>query len=97
MKVSKIVTWWVAVGALAFLAVAPLLAQRGKWWQDEQFRRNIRLFAPPPRGNGTLDPARPPAGVGGCAARDLREHGRRVPGVPAGAPGSGEGGGGGEE
>jgi Spy/CpxP family protein refolding chaperone len=45
MKVSKILTWWVTVGALAFLAAAPLLAQRGKWWQDEQFRRELALTA----------------------------------------------------
>jgi Spy/CpxP family protein refolding chaperone len=45
MKVSKILTWWVTVGVLAVLAAAPLLAQRGKWWQDEQFRRELALTA----------------------------------------------------
>jgi Spy/CpxP family protein refolding chaperone len=45
MKVSKILTRWVIVGALAVLAAAPLLAQRGKWWQDEQFRRELALTA----------------------------------------------------
>jgi Spy/CpxP family protein refolding chaperone len=45
MKVSKILTWWVTVGVVAVLAVAPVLAQRGKWWQDEQFRRELALTA----------------------------------------------------
>ena len=45
MKVSKILTWWVAVAVLAILAAVPLLAQRGKWWQDEQFRRELALTA----------------------------------------------------
>ena len=33
-----------AVALLAFCA-APALAQRGKWWQDERFRRELSLTA----------------------------------------------------
>lgn len=43
MKVSKIFVRCVAVGALVTLAGAPILAQRGKWWQDERFRRELAL------------------------------------------------------
>ncbi|MBI4888716.1 MAG: periplasmic heavy metal sensor [Acidobacteria bacterium] len=43
MKVSKIVIR--SAAALVFLALcaAPALAQRGKWWQDERFRRELSL------------------------------------------------------
>ena len=45
MKVSKIFTRCVgAVALLAFCAV-PALAQRGKWWQDERFKRELGLTA----------------------------------------------------
>jgi Spy/CpxP family protein refolding chaperone len=44
MKVSKILSWGVAVGIL-IAATAPALAQRGKWWQDEQVRRELALTA----------------------------------------------------
>ncbi|HEY5617216.1 MAG TPA: periplasmic heavy metal sensor [Vicinamibacterales bacterium] len=43
MKVSKIFIRCIAVAALVTLAGAPILAQRGKWWQDEQFRRELAL------------------------------------------------------
>jgi Spy/CpxP family protein refolding chaperone len=43
MKVSKILTRWVAVVILVAGAGTTVLAQRGKWWQDEQFRRELAL------------------------------------------------------
>ena len=43
MKVSKIVLKTAAVVALMALGAYPVLAQRGKWWQDEQFRRELGL------------------------------------------------------
>jgi Spy/CpxP family protein refolding chaperone len=43
MKVSKILIRTAAVVALVAFAVAPLAAQRGKWWQDERFRRELGL------------------------------------------------------
>jgi len=45
MKVSKILTGWVAVVILVGGAGTTALAQRGKWWQDEQFRRELALTA----------------------------------------------------
>jgi Spy/CpxP family protein refolding chaperone len=45
MKVSKILTRWVAVVILVAGAGTTSLAQRGKWWQDEQFRRELALTA----------------------------------------------------
>src|SRR6185295_4707358 len=45
MKVSKILTRWVAVVILVSGAGTTALAQRGKWWQDEQFRRELALTA----------------------------------------------------
>ena len=45
MKVSKILTRWVAVVILVAGAGTIVLAQRGKWWQDEQFRRELALTA----------------------------------------------------
>jgi Spy/CpxP family protein refolding chaperone len=45
MKVSKILTRWVAVVILVAGAGTTTLAQRGKWWQDEQFRRELALTA----------------------------------------------------
>ena len=45
MKVSKILIRSAAVVALVILAGVPALAQRGKWWQDEQFRRELALTA----------------------------------------------------
>jgi Spy/CpxP family protein refolding chaperone len=45
MKVSKILTRWVAVVILVAGAGTTVLAQRGKWWQDEQFRRELALTA----------------------------------------------------
>ena len=45
MKVSKILTRWVAVVILVAGAGTIALAQRGKWWQDEQFRRELALTA----------------------------------------------------
>lgn len=43
MKVSKILIRCMATVALAALMAAPVLAQRGKWWQDERFRRELGL------------------------------------------------------
>ena len=43
MKVSKIFVRGVAVAALLAFCAAPALAQRGKWWQDERFRRELGL------------------------------------------------------
>ena len=45
MKVSKILTRWVAVVILVAVTGTTALAQRGKWWQDEQFRRELALTA----------------------------------------------------
>jgi Spy/CpxP family protein refolding chaperone len=45
MKVSKILIRSAALAALIVLAGAPALAQRGKWWQDEQFRHELALTA----------------------------------------------------
>jgi Spy/CpxP family protein refolding chaperone len=45
MKVSKIFSRGVAVLALLAFCAAPALAQRGKWWQDERFRRELGLTA----------------------------------------------------
>ena len=45
MKVSKILTRWVAVVMLVAVAGTTALAQRGKWWQDEPFRRELALTA----------------------------------------------------
>lgn len=43
MKVSKIFSRTVAAAALVAFCAAPALAQRGKWWQDERFRRELGL------------------------------------------------------
>lgn len=43
MKVSKILVRGTAVLALLAFCAAPALAQRGKWWQDERFRRELGL------------------------------------------------------
>ena len=43
MKVSKILMRSAAVVALLAFAAAPAAAQRGKWWQDERFRRELGL------------------------------------------------------
>ena len=43
MKVSKILIRRAAAVVLIGLTVAPVLAQRGKWWQDERFRRELGL------------------------------------------------------
>jgi len=45
MKVSKIFVRGVAVLALLAFCAAPAFAQRGKWWQDERFRRELGLTA----------------------------------------------------
>jgi Spy/CpxP family protein refolding chaperone len=45
MKVSKIFIRCAAVAALLAFFVAPALAQRGKWWQDERFQRELGLTA----------------------------------------------------
>jgi Spy/CpxP family protein refolding chaperone len=45
MKVSKIFVRGVAVATLLAFCAAPALAQRGKWWQDERFRRELGLTA----------------------------------------------------
>lgn len=44
MKVSKnFVRGSAAILALLFLWAVPASAQRGKWWQDERFRRQLGL------------------------------------------------------
>ena len=45
MKVSKIFARGIAVVVLLAFCAAPALAQRGKWWQDERFRRELGLTA----------------------------------------------------
>ena len=45
MKVSKIFVRAVAILALLAFCAAPAFAQRGKWWQDERFRRELGLTA----------------------------------------------------
>jgi len=45
MKAAKIFSRAVAAAALVAFCAAPALAQRGKWWQDEQFRRELGLTA----------------------------------------------------
>jgi Spy/CpxP family protein refolding chaperone len=45
MKVPRIFIRGVAVAALLAFCAAPALAQRGKWWQDERFRRELGLTA----------------------------------------------------
>ena len=43
MKVSRIVFRSAATVLLLAFCVAPTLAQRGKWWQDERFQRELSL------------------------------------------------------
>src|SRR5687768_487184 len=43
MKVSKNLRRAAAIVALLALSVAPAVAQRGKWWQDDRFRRDLGL------------------------------------------------------
>jgi Spy/CpxP family protein refolding chaperone len=43
MKVSKNFGRGVAVLALLAFCAAPALAQRGKWWQDQRFQRELGL------------------------------------------------------
>ena len=43
MKVSKNLRRATAVVALLAFSAAPAFAQRGKWWQDERFRRELGL------------------------------------------------------
>jgi Spy/CpxP family protein refolding chaperone len=43
MKVSRLFVRASAVAALVAFCVAPALAQRGKWWQDERFRSELSL------------------------------------------------------
>lgn len=43
MKVSKKFRQFVACAAIVLLWCAPVLAQRGKWWQDERFGRELGL------------------------------------------------------
>ena len=45
MKVSRIFVRGAAVAALLACCVAPALAQRGKWWQDERLQRELGLTA----------------------------------------------------
>jgi Spy/CpxP family protein refolding chaperone len=45
MKVPKIFLRGMAVLVLLAFSAAPALAQRGKWWQDERFRRELGLTA----------------------------------------------------
>lgn len=43
MNASKIFSRTLAAATLVAFCAAPALAQRGKWWQDEQFRRELGL------------------------------------------------------
>jgi Spy/CpxP family protein refolding chaperone len=43
MKVSKIFVRAAAVAVVLMFCVAPALAQRGKWWKDERFQRELGL------------------------------------------------------
>ena len=43
MKVSRVVFRSAATVLLLAFCVAPTLAQRGKWWQDERFQRELSL------------------------------------------------------
>lgn len=43
MRVAKVFVRGAAAAVLLALTVAPALAQRGKWWQDERFRRELAL------------------------------------------------------
>ena len=43
MKVSRLFVRASAVAVLFAMCVAPALAQRGKWWQDERFRSELSL------------------------------------------------------
>lgn len=43
MKFSRIFVRATAVAALLACFAAPALAQRGKWWQDERFQRELSL------------------------------------------------------
>ena len=43
MKVSKILIRSTAAVLLAAVCAAPVFAQRGKWWQDERFGRELGL------------------------------------------------------
>ena len=43
MKVSRTLVRGAAVALLLVYCVAPALAQRGKWWQDERFKRELSL------------------------------------------------------
>lgn len=45
MKVSKNLPRAVAALVLLTLCAAPALAQRGKWWQDDRFRKELGLTA----------------------------------------------------
>jgi Spy/CpxP family protein refolding chaperone len=45
MNAAKIFSRTLAAATLVALCAAPALAQRGKWWQDEQFRRELSLTA----------------------------------------------------
>ena len=41
MKVSRTLVRSAAVALLLVYCVAPALAQRGKWWQDERFKLEL--------------------------------------------------------
>ena len=43
MKVSKNLVRGAATLILVVFCAAPALAQRGKWWQDDRFRRELAL------------------------------------------------------
>lgn len=43
MKVSKNIARRIALLALLLVWAAPAAAQRGKWWHDERFRRELSL------------------------------------------------------
>ena len=45
MEVSKIFVRATAVAVVLMFCAAPALAQRGKWWKDERFQRELGLTA----------------------------------------------------
>ena len=45
MKVSNIILRRFAIVALLLVWAAPAAAQRGKWWHDERFRKELGLTA----------------------------------------------------
>ena len=43
MNASRHFTFAAALGAFLLLVAAPAVAQRGKWWQDDRFKKDLGL------------------------------------------------------